>query len=123
MKVAVYGSLRKGMGNHKYHLGDAKYLGTEQTSEKFKMFSLGGFPAVVPDCRGYPVTVEVYEIDEAYHLPRLDRLEGYPHFYNRMPMSTSHGEAWIYYIDSPDRSFQTEVNSGDWVEFYNQRYS
>jgi gamma-glutamylcyclotransferase (GGCT)/AIG2-like uncharacterized protein YtfP len=55
---------------------------------------------------------EVYEVDEPT-MDRLDMLEGYPSFYNRVEIPTDYGLAWMYYLD---RSYATEqrINSGVW---------
>jgi len=79
-KVLVYGSLKKGFGNH-HILENARFLGKAVTSPEFTMLHLGGFPGIV---RGgeTAITGEVYEVDAAT-LRRLDRLEGHPNFYRR----------------------------------------
>ena len=122
--VAVYGSLRKGLGNHRV-LGDSKLVSTGIV-QGFGMYSMGGFPALTTLANKTDVVVEVYEVDNDT-MRRLDRLEGYPHFYNRVPVPIhlNEGEdgvesyltAWIYFIDDkfPEKSF---VESGDWVEYY-----
>jgi gamma-glutamylcyclotransferase (GGCT)/AIG2-like uncharacterized protein YtfP len=112
-KVFVYGSLRKGLANHAL-LADSRQLGQFRFELSFKMYSLGGFPALVQDESSRPITGEVYEIDQPTFL-RLDRLEGYPHFYDRLLIDTPAGEAWVYFLN--DRSYQQEVTSGDWKEF------
>lgn len=124
-KVAVYGSLRKGLHNHGL-LAQADYLGTERISG-FNMHSLGSFPfvttrGVTPESE---ITIEVYEVTPA-EFRRLDMLEGYPSFYDRMLIDTSHGQAWIYFIDQ-DGSYSTtrneQVQDGDWLNFLNPAVS
>ena len=92
MKFFCYGTLKSGGHFHHYlkgcpFVGNAKIRGT--------MFSLGDFPAVVlvgtTDIHG-----EVYEIDGDV-LEKLDRLEGYPGFYDRQVMHTSLGDAVVYF--------------------------
>lgn len=111
-KVAVYGSLRKNMGNHGF-LVNAKHLSTEEI-KGFRMYSLGGFPAVLYNGGQNTVTVEVYEVDDDT-FESLDMLEGYPRFYDRDEVDTSQGSAWIYYHHTPPSD--VIVDSGDWVEF------
>ena len=118
-KVAVYGSLRKGLHNHGL-LAQAKSLGTERI-KGFNMYSLGSFPFVTT--RGTTgeseITIEVYEVTPA-EFRRLDMLEGYPSFYNRILVDTTHGQAWIYYIDNDDSYSTTRnerVQDGDWLKF------
>lgn len=71
-KVLVYGTLKKGRGNH-WRLEKSNLLGL--TSIKGKMYSLGAFPGVRLDEEG-TVQCEAYEVDD-YTLGLLDSLEGY----------------------------------------------
>ena len=113
IRVAVYGSLRQGMGNHRL-LESSKFLGKDKL-DGFIMYSLGGFPCirtVFPE--GNTITVEVYEVDDET-FRRLDILEGYPSFYDRKKVDTQYGEAWIYTIER--EKSRPVVESGDWVLF------
>ena len=115
-RVAVYGSLRAGCGNHRL-LEGSECIGTYRIDAPFKMHSLGGFPALVPDAEDNSIVVEVYEVDDTT-MAKLDGLEGYPSFYNRMVISVSASlNAWIYFME--DREFKDDsfVVSGDWVQF------
>ncbi|NIP41348.1 MAG: gamma-glutamylcyclotransferase, partial [candidate division Zixibacteria bacterium] len=77
----------------------------------YTMYSLGGFPAV--ELSGTTaITGEVYEVDDQT-FANLDRLEGYPSFYNRIMIDTEHGEAWMYYIEDCSR-FSDVVKNGTW---------
>ena len=75
MKVFVYGTLRKGFGNHSL-LYNANFVG--KATIKAAMYSMGYVPYV--SLQTYEendlVHGEVYEIDKDT-LKRLDRLEGY----------------------------------------------
>lgn len=82
--VFVYGTLMKGGMNHflmQYH--KAQFIDSATTSfHKFNMISIGeDFPGIVTG--NGAIVGEVYMIDEKT-LPVLDRLEGYPDFYNRI---------------------------------------
>ena len=121
-KVAVYGSLRQGMGNHGLLRGQ-EFVGTTVTDEPFAMYSLGGFPKVV--LRGEkvcPIVVEVYNVDEQ-GLVALNRLEGFSgsndgsNFYDRSTVSTPLGDVEIYHIEDGYGGTRGLVESGDWVEF------
>lgn len=109
MLVCVYGTLRRGFGNHRL-LANGRMLG-ECRLDGWEMYSLGDFPAVVPG--DGEIVCEVYEIDQAI-LNRLDHLEGYPNFYNRGLVVTPHGKAWMYYLDT--LTGRPRVESGDWSE-------
>lgn len=91
MLVMVYGTLKKGFGNH-YLLKDSEYLGPATTAGT--MYSLGAFPAVSLGGEAV-VHGEVYSVD-ATTLQRLDKLEGFPGWYNREVVDTPYGEAMIY---------------------------
>lgn len=117
--VAVYGSLRKGMGNHPLlDNNDSVHLSTERISG-FEMYQYGGsyFPFIRHG--DGEITVEVYAVDSGV-LRRLDMLEGYTQdgngFYNRELVQTSKGQAYIYFIDQ-DPGRNVRVQHGDWVKF------
>lgn len=116
MKIAVYGTLRKGHGNH-HCLGDSPLLGT-CILDGFSMVSLGGFPAIDYDPKGQ-VVVEVYEVDSEAEA-RCNRLEGYvpgakeQSFYDRVPVQTHWGEAQVYIIRGVLHESYRPVPSGNW---------
>lgn len=111
MLVAVYGSLRKGLGNHRVISQDPSHtlLSTERIGG-WDMFSYGAYPYISQG--GGEITVEVYQVADETLVP-LDRLEGYPHFYNRVQVETSQGLAWIYFINQGSNN--RPVLNGDWV--------
>jgi len=108
-KVFVYGTLKKGHPNS-YLLETSELLGTFKTKPVFTMYSLGMFPAISLVGKT-AISGEVYSVDEDT-FKRLDILEGYPSFYNRTKIDTTHGEAWVYFLD--DREGITVVESGEW---------
>lgn len=119
--VAVYGSLRKNMGNHRLlDNSDSVHLSTERV-QGFEMYQYGGsyFPFIRHG--DGEITIEVYAVNSMV-MRRLDMLEGYdPHatdhsFYNRELIQTSKGAAWIYFIDQDPRD-NVRVQHGDWVQF------
>lgn len=112
--VLVYGSLREGMHNHPL-LQDSRMIGKYRLELPFEMYSLGGFPALTNTEELNPIIGEVYEVDQPTFL-RLDRLEGYPRFYDRIQVDTPAGQAWVYFIH--ERDFTDRVDSGDWKEYY-----
>ncbi len=120
--IAVYGSLRKGMGND-YLLSTSKYLGEFQTKPEFSLYSLGYYPGLKTN-GNTSVTMEVYAVDDTV-AEKVDRLEGYTPggnntFYDKIPIETPYGEAsvYIYVNDIPQERL---VESGDWKAF-KQRY-
>lgn len=114
--VAVYGSLREDFGNHRVlERNDAQKLSTERIGG-FKMYSMGGFPFIQTATDEDMITIEVYAVPIT-GLPDLDRLEGYPSFYDRKLVQTSKGQAWIYFIDNERTSGYPPVVDGDWYMF------
>lgn len=121
--VAVYGSLRKNMGNHRL-LENANYLGEFKTEPIFSLYSLGGYPGLKENGET-SVTMEVYEVtpEEA---SRVDRLEGYTPgskhntFYDKIFIDTPYGQAGTY-IYVPQIRPEAIVESGDWKLFKQNR--
>ena len=114
MRVFVYGTLLSGEPNH-HLLHGQPLVGEARTRARFNLVSLGGFPAMV---HGGEVAVrgEVYDVDEET-LAALDRLEGYPGFYDREPVELRGevtGEALAYLL-APERvAGSPEIQHGDW---------
>lgn len=113
--VAVYGTLRKGCEYH-FILEDSVYKGTEVLKGEYTMIDLGAYPAILLE-GNTPITVEVYEVDELV-FGRLDDLEIYPDFYNRIQVKTSVGMAWIYFLNDDANRTSRPINSGDWTKKY-----
>ena len=120
MKVAVYGSLRKGLGNHQCYLKNETCVGTFETKPEYTMYSLGGFPGLVKG--GHTsILMEVYDVNMD-KMKELDILEGYSgkdnpsNHYNRTMIDTPYGKA-VTYLYNYNTAGITKVTSGDWVEF------
>lgn len=112
MRVAVYGSLKQGFGNHAL-LMDSKLVKQDSVSG-FDMHSLGAFPGVVENPNSkVPVAVEVYEVTPST-LRMLDALEGHPHFYERKQVKLNSGEEAHLYIYKHDVAGRKLVESGNW---------
>ena len=119
--VSVYGSLRQGLHNHKYHLENAEYLGTFSTEPEYTLHSLSSFPGLKEN-GNTSVVMEVYEVTDEED-KSIERLEGYSKggnntFYDKKEIQTPWGLAstYIYINDLPS---STIVESGDWKEFKN----
>jgi gamma-glutamylcyclotransferase (GGCT)/AIG2-like uncharacterized protein YtfP len=123
--VAVYGSLRQGLGNHRI-LGASKLVGTTLTPPDWELFSLGGFPGIRKGSNR--VVVEVYHVTEESVADRLDSLEGYrgpdhPHnFYGKEVVKTEAGDAEIYTLLKGHEESPI-VESGDWKAYHHLTYS
>jgi gamma-glutamylcyclotransferase (GGCT)/AIG2-like uncharacterized protein YtfP len=77
MLVFVYGSLKRRYGNHGVmKRAGGNFVGVA-TLSGHRMFSLGGFPGILPsDDLSHVVTGELYEVDPD-RIGTLDALEGY----------------------------------------------
>lgn len=112
--ILVYGTLRRGFGNHRY-LESATFLGC-QWIEGFKMINLGAFPGAIhtkdPDDMIY---TEAYEVDFPTVIHCLDPLEGHPNFYTRIKIDMAFGKAWIYTLPHSWLDKDVEfIKSGRW---------
>lgn len=126
--VAVYGSLLRGGWSHGL-LQDSECLGEGKTPPDFSMYSLGGFPGIIPDEDGTEISVEIYRVDDDT-FRRLDNLEGYPSFYGRKEcVITAHKHdsvgwvrvpCWIYFLPEDKKDEYNHlplVTSGSWREW------
>jgi gamma-glutamylcyclotransferase (GGCT)/AIG2-like uncharacterized protein YtfP len=110
MLVFVYGTLKRGHGNHHWMAG-AAFLG-EARLPGAVLHDLGPFPMAI---RGDGVVWgEVYGID-ANVLSRLDGLEGYPRLYERHVMALADGRrAWVYLGRPRQVRFVPRIEDGLW---------
>lgn len=117
--VAVYGTLKSGHGNHRLlEHKDVIYLGTDNTKEKFDMYSFGGFPAIV-EGGDKNIFIEVYSAPNKEVLDSLDRLEGFrgdgkENFYDKKEIETKFGKAFIYYIKDISKFNVKKINKNNW---------
>jgi gamma-glutamylaminecyclotransferase len=117
-RVFVYGSLRKGFGNHRLLAvpGARLIMAKSRTEPGYELRDLGAFPGMVRGGAG-AVIGEVYEVDEAT-LAALDRLEGHPRFYTRSRIALRDleaGAAVEAYLLRPEQVVgKPLVISGDW---------
>lgn len=119
INVAVYGSLREGLGNHRLlqeaiKEGHARKTRDCRRAVNAKMYSLGAFPALHPSTDTHPITFECYRVNKEA-LSRLDALEGYPGFYDRTQIMLDDELHWIYFHHT--QPSDTVVTSGDWVRY------
>ena len=93
LKIAVYGSLKKGFWNHDRFLSNEKYLGSDTVKGKMQM-SFGGYPYLFEgDGLDYPI--EIYEVSEDiyYGIRGMELGAGY---YEKS-ISTKYGGVTIFY--------------------------
>jgi len=118
--VAVYGTLRKGFGNHRL-LEHCNKIKTGITDEKFTMYSFGGFPAISPtNVKDTNITVELYEVVDERTSRNLDSLEGYPEWYDKTEVTVDNTKAMIYFMPKDKIGNKKIVENGDWVDYLNR---
>jgi len=125
MYVFVYGTLRVGGGNHARLLARLP-LATIIAELPYRMVSLGGFPGLIPSevtengPKMYQITGELYNVTKD-EFASLDRLEGYPTFYNRIQFPLQEfgidNSAWVYVLKPEDGEGCLDVAQGDWMEW------
>ena len=126
LKVAVYGSLRRGMGNHRL-LETSKLLSTETIQANFRMVDMGSYPGLIESEEPNDIVIEVYEVTPDTY-KRIERLESYPAFYDRKNVTTTEGEVGIYYLPrnsgwtSSDRLVNKTNEAFDWVKHYQEKF-
>lgn len=113
--VAVYGTLRKSGWNHSL-IEKSLFLGSTRTDNSWKML-VSGIPFITKGEDS--IAIEVYEVDEAT-FRSLDRLEGFPNYYDRKIIDTEFGQAWIYFVHSVNLRGLTYVKNGDYIEHLTQ---
>jgi len=120
--IAVYGSLRKGMGNHRL-LETSKLLSTETIQDNFRMVDMGSYPGLIKSEEVNDIVVEIYEVTPDTY-KRIEWLESYPSFYDRRNVHTTEGEVSIYYLakgggwSESDRLVEKTDGAFDWVKHY-----
>jgi len=117
-KVFVYGTLKKDNSTRGLNLwSDATYVGDAVTHDQFNLWDMGSFPAVTLKGNA-SISGEVWEVsDEVFE--SLDRIEGYPEFYERTEIETAYGKAWMYYIPDIEPYYRAELiepfnNTASW---------
>jgi len=119
--IFVYGSLRKGLGNH-YLLANARFDGEARTTPGFHLYDLGAFPGMIATALGRAGVVgEIYLVDDGT-LARLDRLEGHPRWYCRTPIHLDDGrEVETYLLRLDQVTGRRIVRGGDWTKYVSER--
>lgn len=120
-RIFVYGTLLSGQyNNHRYLQNDESKLMGDARTTAFEMYSLGAYPACIEsEFDANEIIGEIWEVSDLV-LEKLDRLEGYPRFYNRKKIETTMGESWIYYMsreDMENKLFKEFIPSGSWLEY------
>ena len=101
--IFVYGTLKRGHGNHR-QLEDATFQGEAVTVDPFALH-VDGLPMVDRCNPVSPIHGEFYLVDDAT-LADLDRLEGHPRYYQRhltriILADRTITAAWMYFGNFP----------------------
>lgn len=121
-KIAVYGSLLSEMYNHDLLNNDeSTLLGEDIIDDNFTLVAVCSYPGLIQHEGGNtPVKMEIYEVsDEIY--ANVERLEGYPNYYDKLKIDTKFGEAEVYVLGEEYLS-RPKVEDGDWRKYYNENY-
>lgn len=133
LRIVVYGSLREGMGNHPLlSMNNAQKLSSEVVSLPFEMIDLGGFPGLIRSDKVNHIEAEVYGVDEPTY-KRVERLEGYPSFYDKHTVETTQGTAEVYVLNQGRQGYSSRgyensprvrLYNGvfDWVKHYTHKH-
>ena len=110
--VFVYGTLLRGEVNHRL-LKDAEFVGGAVTAPEYELIDLGAFPGMVAG-GDTAIRGEVFRVNYET-LKALDRLEGHPRFYRRVPLKLEGFGATEGYLFPGNRVNGYKcIESGDW---------
>lgn len=127
--VGVYGSLRKGMGNHEWLLADRHHADTLRVQGI--ALTMTSYDAYFPFAylgedignEDASTVLELYEVN-AYDLQSLDGLEGHPDWYTRTRVRAQveggrviEFHTYIMGINNNGERPMIEVPDGDWVAY------
>ncbi len=110
-KLVVYGTLKSGRGA--YHSSTIIGKPKEVELKGYDMYSLGGFPGVIPG--DHSIKAEVHEYP-MHLLPSLDAYEGVPTLYQRHRIKVDGEFAFIYLFTNEEelRGEYALVEDGVW---------
>jgi gamma-glutamylaminecyclotransferase len=76
VEVFVYGTLKRGGGNHGYLAGQ-RFVAAAATRPDYRLYSFNGYPGMIraPAGAGFAIPGEIWRVDRAC-LARLDEMEG-----------------------------------------------
>jgi gamma-glutamylaminecyclotransferase len=108
--IFVYGTLKKGFGNHPILQEiKAEFITEVETAERYPLV-VNGLPYLLNmPGNGKRVKGELYNRTNPEHaMTRLDSLEGHPHFYRRQVIDVKDQagntvQAWAYFLYAPER--------------------
>lgn len=117
-RYAFYGSLRRGMSNHRRYQAGLEYLFTE-TLAGYRLYALPAYPYAIKT--GNPADVIIIEVhralDEATERAVHDLEIGAGYFYDEV--SVRDQTVGIYLFE--EAGTEPFVEGGDWVKFFGSR--
>ena len=128
-RLFVYGSLRSDAGHEMHEMGEVLAAAGERESEatvRGRLYAVHWYPGLVLDEQGDDIRGEVWRIEDASVLARLDVYEGCgpedpaPHEFRRVRArvrmeSGAEVQAWVY-VYAQDVDEASRVATGDWAE-------
>lgn len=117
--IATYGSLRLGQYNYTYfkQLFDTEYEYVRTTSiPGFALYSLGAYPAVIPDKEAAPLVVDIFKCSEQVHsyIKHMELGAGY--FEEKININGRECIIYVYADDEINVLYKL-VESGNWVKY------
>lgn len=108
--VFVYGTLKRGFGNHRVmQEAGGRFVCEATTTEQFPLVEQGLPYLLLRPGQGRRVEGEIFRVGTPEGWRRLDHLEGHPQFYHRevIAIEAADGdtyEAWAYFLTHEDES-------------------
>ena len=112
MLVFVYGTLKKGFGNHAL-LKDAVFLGPDYAPGS--LYATSAYPLAKKTNENRWIKGEVYKVTEKI-LKDLDWLEGHPNLYCRENVQLKSGTMAQMYYYQRDVSNRSYLPNGEWPQ-------
>lgn len=110
LKLFVYGTLKKGFGNHHWLGPNSKFI-EDSLISGFTMHDLSAYPAVKMGGHAN-VYGEFYEVPDNV-IPYLDALEGHPDLFQRTEIRADNDEPFSVYLMDHADSYPL-IASGKW---------
>jgi gamma-glutamylcyclotransferase (GGCT)/AIG2-like uncharacterized protein YtfP len=118
--VAVYGTLKKGYGNHRrIDSPTTKFIGEIKTPPIYTLYD-GGYPAIERE-GNTSIHCELYEVNDSQVLKQVYDLEGYSgtpgkhnDFYDVDKIPTPYGEAEIFVMPKGHSGRTKIIENGKW---------
>lgn len=106
-------------GQRNFHyLQGAGFVGAFTTKSIYSMYSFGTYPVVCLHGR-HSISGEVYQVNDLqFH--KLDELERYPDYYQRIEIPTPYGDAWMYIMER-ELCREKHLISGHWPSAFANR--